>query len=80
MTATRQGPAFAASHATPPEIVGEGPIGERFCEIDPAHCILAVEVREGACDPQDAVITARRETHGVERLTQQPESCRIRTL
>jgi hypothetical protein len=68
VTARRQGPAFAASDPRTPEIVAEGPIGERFCEIDPAHCILALEVRESARDPQDAVITARRDAQGVGRL------------
>ncbi len=41
------------------QIVREGPISQRLGEMDAAHLILAIEVRERAGDPQNAVIAAR---------------------
>ena len=59
------------------QIVREGPISQRFSEMDAAHCILAIEVRKRASNPQNAVIAAGGKAHGVGRLAQQREPSRV---
>ena len=61
----------------PAQIVGERPISQRLSEMHAAHRLIAIEVREGASDSQDAVITAGGKAHGVGRFAQQRKPSRV---
>ncbi len=55
----------------PPYFVGERPVGQRFGQMHAADFFGAVEIGKRAGDPQNAVIAARRQGHGVGGIAQQ---------
>ena len=45
--------------------------------MDAAHAVAGIEIRQGACDPQDAVVAAGREAQAVGGLGQQAPAVRV---